>query len=112
MDTAPVDKIRSDMPEVMRCLTEQFAAKNEMNERAKIRRQMKALLDFLSADTTYPVLPKVNANIFGPPQFVRGGPGMLGGLGDYAAQDGPDTGGGIVAVPGAENHTILEEGAA
>ncbi len=100
----PVETMKNSAPDVMRCLTEQFAAKSEVNERARIRRQMKALLDFLSADTTYPALPKAQAqaNIFGNMAAdVR--------QADYYI---PEQRGGIAAIPGAENNAILEEGAA
>lgn len=52
--------VLEDIPGLMKALTEQFIAKTELSERAKIRLRMKALLDFVSVDTTYPKVPNLD----------------------------------------------------
>lgn len=44
----------NDSPDMMFELTQQFIAKKSLNDRAKLRLQMKAILDFISVNTEYP----------------------------------------------------------
>lgn len=54
---AAVDAI----PDVMAELTRDFVEKRDLNARVQVRLRMKALLDFLSADTEYPANPLTDA---------------------------------------------------
>lgn len=49
-----------DAPDVMADLMKQFIANTELNARARIRLRMKALLDLVSVDTSYPPVPALN----------------------------------------------------
>ncbi len=79
---AAVDAI----PDVMAELTREFVEKKELTSRVQVRMRMKALLDFLSADTEYPPNPLVDGKK-APMQdnFVQAQPsvftGSQGGLG-------------------------------
>jgi hypothetical protein len=62
---AAVDAI----PDVMAELTRDFVEKKDLNARVQVRLRMKALLDFLSADTEYPPNPIVDGKK-GPAGFA------------------------------------------
>lgn len=47
-------------PDVMADLMKQFIANTDLNTRARIRLRMKALLDLVSVDTSYPPVPALN----------------------------------------------------
>ena len=119
-----VDWIAS-APAVMADLMKQFIANTDLNTRARIRLRMKALLDLVSVDTSYPPVPALNQhqrqedelNVGGrrrrrrePQYYVNPQVGVPiprrnPGVGDYVeAQD-------VAPIPGAEqaqeNEAIL-----
>ncbi len=100
---APVDNMKNNMPDVMAELTKQFIEKPDANGRAKIRKKMKAILDFLSADTSYPELPKEERSAFGI-EMLRPQPQF--GMADAADYT---TRAEVAPIPGAdrENESIL-----
>lgn len=60
VEDSRIAAVLEDIPGLMKALTEEFIAKTELSERAKIRLRMKALLDFVSVDTTYPKIPNLD----------------------------------------------------
>ncbi len=52
--TKNVSKFLADAPTTMAELTTEFVSAKDLNTRAKIRQRMKAVLDFISVDTSYP----------------------------------------------------------
>jgi hypothetical protein len=73
------------MPEAMAELIQDFTAKKDLNARVEIRMRIKAVLDFLSADTIHPPNPMLSKGPKGPVQdavqaALTGASG--GGLGD------------------------------
>lgn len=49
-----VGSVLTDAPAIMAQLTGEFVEAKDLNTRAKIRQRMKAVLDFVAADTAYP----------------------------------------------------------
>lgn len=60
-------------PAMMAELTQQFVSKKGLSDRAKIRLQMKAVLDMISVDTEYPSAEKKEAKEDYSPRRYDGG---------------------------------------
>jgi hypothetical protein len=113
-----LEKMNEDAPQLMAELTEEFIKKPDLESRIKTRLRIKALLDMLAVDTTYPKVPDEAKSKDGdgerPVDAVEGlqvpRPGLPGGIGNYI-QTEDMTGGrrrstalpqSVAAVPGAE----------
>lgn len=88
-----LSSVVGNIPDVMAELTKSYIANTDYNARAKIKMRMKAFLDMLSVDSTYPNSPGMSAGpqipdedfnpmLRGPTQVARM-PGLPGGLEDY-----------------------------
>ena len=113
-----IDDHVASLPDVMRQLMVEFSGNKDFNSRAKTKQRMKAVLDFVAADTSYPtasVHPKEPLGDFlGVNQWCAPNPAMgplpmpRQGIGDYIH---PADANNFVAIPGArperENEDIL-----
>lgn len=77
-------------PEMMAKLTREFVEATDLNSRAKIRARMKAILDFVSVDTSYPAMDATGRGV------------DLAGY-EYAVGGGRTGVGGVHLIPGADN---------
>ncbi|MCI0547387.1 MAG: hypothetical protein L0027_08885 [Candidatus Rokubacteria bacterium] len=55
-----MEALRGRAPAIMAELMDRFIAARELNGRARVRMQMKAMLDLFSVDTEYPPVPALN----------------------------------------------------
>lgn len=93
------DSLQKDAPALMAELTQEFVDARDLNSRAKVRARMKAVLDFVSVDTSYPAIGT---------EAPAGG-NMIG-FGANPGYDAPATigaynapRGGVLPIPGADN---------
>jgi hypothetical protein len=63
VETPTITNLLEKAPEMMSELTHSFQKNKDFNQRAKIRLQMKAVLDMLSVDTTYPSVKKESPQV-------------------------------------------------
>jgi hypothetical protein len=73
VETPIINGLLEKAPEMMAELTRSFQYNKDLNQRAKIRLQMKAVLDMLSVDTTYPSVAKKEKTADGGDGYVGDG---------------------------------------
>ncbi len=106
----PVEAFVKNSPGLMLRLTELYAENKDLNERAKVKRRMSAVLAFLATDTKYPQLPQDRPDEV---QFGQANYGLVAaraqpqrGAAFVQQMDGDgdldETLGGIAPIPGAE----------
>ncbi len=79
-DANGVADLQGRAPQLMCELTALFIDAKDLNARVKIRARMKAVLDFISVDTSYPPIdPKQTQGIGAPGQYLYPGDAMVGG---------------------------------
>lgn len=96
---------RETAPEMMAELMREWLQKRSLNERAKIRLKMKAILDFHSVDTEYPKQPAMPAPGRGPvgravPAFAEPMDPVAPAMGGFQERMGGP--GAVRPIPGAE----------
>ena len=67
-DESKLQLLVETMPGAMAELVKDFTSKKELNARVEIRMRIKAVLDFLSADTVHPPNPMLSKGPKGPAQ--------------------------------------------
>lgn len=101
MEMLVPDKIQmaiDSAPEVMAALVRQFIEKKDVDTRVQVKMRMKAVLDFLSVDTTFPPNPLPDSKVSPARDAAMGPP--IAYQGEHQQQAGP--------APRLQNADILQ----